>query len=56
MLTESHRQKALWMCKMLESTCSYIDFQMYHYESADNIESYEDVTREQEVLDEHQKK
>ena len=53
-LTELYRQTALQIIKMLESLCS--EFQMYHYEIVDNIETDEDETREQEVLDEHQKK
>ena len=41
-LTELHRQTALRISKMLESMCS--EFQTYHYEIVDNIETDEDAT------------
>ena len=53
-LTESQRQTVLWISKMLESMCS--EFKIYHYEIMESLESNEDATREQEVLDKHQKK
>ena len=54
MLTESHRQTALRISKMLESMCS--EFQAYHYDIVDSIESDEEAAREQVVFDEHQSK
>ena len=54
LLTESHRQTALRISKMLESMCS--EFQAYHYEIVDNIETDEDAALEQLVFDEHQSK
>ena len=53
-LTESQRQTVLRISKMLESMCS--EFKTYHYEIVDGLESDEDATREQEMLDQHQKK
>ena len=50
-LTESQRQTVLRISKMLESMCS--EFKTYHYEIVDSLESDEEATREQEVLDEH---
>ena len=53
-LIESHRQTALRISKMLESMCT--EFQTYHYEIVDSIETDEDAAREQLVFDEHQSK
>ena len=39
---------------MLESMCS--EFQAYHYDIVDSIESDEEAAREQTVFDEHQSK
>ena len=52
-LTESHRQTAMRISKILESMSN--EFQMHHYEIVDTTESDEGAAQEQEVLDEHQK-
>ena len=48
-LTESQRQTVLWISKMLESMCG--EFKIYHYKIVDSLESDEDATLKQEVLD-----